>query len=215
MKKASICIGVFLVLFLMIGISADTAQAQDIRSYDGTWLQLNYKTKTGYEFASGGWESTLVPKKHMSRQEKWYVCIQVDQTDLGEGATYKSGYLRIFNSAGKEIGCGDFSWENGTNTELLAYVELRTGNDYVVDPITPTQVCGTGYDTYTYAGFLWTDKNGKINFKSFYGEGEYQPATTDATNGPYAWFGLDLKGITAKGNNVPPAACGWVAPAPG
>ena len=212
MKRAAICFGAFLVFFLMIGIYGDAAQAQDIRGYDGTWLQVNYKTKTGFEFASGGWESTLVPQKYLSRQEKWYVCMQVDQTDQGGGATYKSGYLRVFNSAGREIGCGDFSWENGSNTEMLAYMALRTGADYVVDPGSPTQVCGAGYDTYTYVGFSWADKNGKINFKSFYGEGEYQPASTDATNGPYAWFGLDLKGTTAKGNKVPAAVCGWVAP---
>jgi hypothetical protein len=209
MKRAAISINVFLMFSLLIMIYADTAQAQDIRDYDGKWLQVNYKTKTGYEFASGGWESTLVPKKYMSKQEKWYVCIQVDQTDYGPDATYKEGYLRVFNSGGKEIGCGTFGWENGTNTEMLAYVELKTGNNYVVDPVNPTQVCGTGYDTYTYTGVSWTDKKGKINFKSFYGEGEYQPATTNATNGPYAWFGLDLKGITAKSNNVPAATCAW------
>jgi len=212
MKKGAKFVGAFLGCFLMVVIFADSLQAQDIRNYDGTWLQINYKTKTGYEFASGGWESTLAPKKYMPRQEKWYICMQVDQTNQGEGATYKSGYLRVFDSTGKEIGCGDFSWENGTNTEMLAYMQLRTGDDYVVDPIAPTQVCGTGYDTYTYAGFSLTNKNGKINLKSFYGEGEYQPTTTDATSGPYAWFGLDLKGITAKGNNVPGAVCGWVGP---
>ena len=58
MKKISICIGVFMVLFLAVGVY--TAHAQ-VTGLNGTWLKFTGKLK-GMEF-SGGPGSTEDRKK--------------------------------------------------------------------------------------------------------------------------------------------------------
>jgi hypothetical protein len=46
MKKVSFCIGVFIVLFLAIGVH--TVKAQDLSGLNGQWLNGTLKTQQGW-----------------------------------------------------------------------------------------------------------------------------------------------------------------------
>ena len=59
MKKTTLCIVAFLVLFLMFGVCNAQAQA-DLRAFDGKWLQMTMQEQKGLSFMNGH-DSTDTP----------------------------------------------------------------------------------------------------------------------------------------------------------
>jgi hypothetical protein len=70
MKKVSLCIGVFIVLFLAIGVH--TAKAQDLSGLNGQWLNGALKVQKGWVTANG---TAGAPEKMQNSTEKFYACV--------------------------------------------------------------------------------------------------------------------------------------------
>jgi len=116
MKKLSLCIGVFLVLFLMMSVY--TAQAQgDLTAYNGYWLKdVSKYLNMVYAGIPG---SETVPQKGSNETYTTYTCMSVDP------ATPGTINLSTYDKDGNYLGISGFIWwHSGTNTEFLADMEL-------------------------------------------------------------------------------------------
>ena len=113
MKRVSLCIGVFLVLFL--GISNYTVQAQDLSGFNGQWLNVTLKMQNVW--ATDGSGTTAVPEKIKNTAEKFYACARAG----GGSAT-----LYLFNREGTFI--PDFTihigWIAGTDDDFVANLNI-------------------------------------------------------------------------------------------
>ena len=158
MKKLSLCIGVFLVLFLMINVY--TVQAQGVlTAYNGFWLKDTTKFRNVIWGGIAG--SETVPEKGGNETYKTYTCMSVDPgtPDTINLSTYnKDGdYLKV---------SGSLTWHSGTNSEFLDTLELYTDdateNDFafvtvLYDKFTAVPGYGTYSDTESFGtwDFLW------------------------------------------------------------
>ena len=203
MKKVSICFGVAVVLFLLIG--SYTAQAQDLSAFDGTWLKLTVKPQKGLEFT--GLDSTSAPEKMTASAGNFYACVDVDE------ASPTPVYLRFFDKEGAAVGYGYLYWDAGTNLQFMGYFEAYISDEvqYVAGEDGFPGV-GSLTDVYLY-GFVNVAGKAvdKIKIKSISGEGYIQSPDATATTGTYAGFGYTLNGGFAKGKKIPTGitpACG-------
>jgi hypothetical protein len=198
MKKVSLYTGAFLVLFLMIGVY--TAQAGDLRAWDGTWLKMTIKAQKGVEFT--GYDSTAAPKKMNAGAEKYYVCMNVDQA-VEDNAL---ALLTFFDKDGVASGYGFITWDAGTDLDFVGFMSTNTATDvsYIAADYSP-------YDTSTYGPISVKAKDVEhAKFQSMGGtSGRLQASTVTETTGDYAVFGVNINGTIAKGSNIPSASCGW------
>ncbi len=116
MKKLSLCIGVFLVLFLMINVYTVKAQA-DLTAYNGQWLKDVSKYSNMVWGGLPG--SETIPVKGRNETYTTYTCMSVDP------ATPDTINLRTYDKYGNYLNIsGSLWWHSGTNTEFLASMEL-------------------------------------------------------------------------------------------
>lgn len=180
MKKYSICIGVFMVLFLAFGVY--TAKAQ-VTGLNGTWLKLSGKLK-GMEF-SGGPGSTEAGRND-NDSYKLYGCVV-------DGLYYDNQFfVQLYEKEKTAIRAGDavFQKSAGTEDKFAGWFNMKLMENY--NPLNPNE-----YTTSVSAPGEMTIKNDKIKFKGFGGQAEKQPAGTYLG---YALYGvkLDAKTTTAK-----------------
>lgn len=212
MKKISLCISVFVILFLAVGVYTAQAQA-DLSAFDGTWLKLTVKPQKGLEFT--GYDSTAAPDKMKAGAEQIYACMDVDSTNPEGGL--EQAYLRLFDKQGTAIGYGTLSWDAGTNLEFMGYLRAFIATDvtYVPNPDTGFPV-ELSWDTYLYGYVSVTGQSAdKIKIKSISGEGYIQASDVTETTGRYAGFGYILNGGFTKDKKIPQItpACGelvWI-----
>jgi hypothetical protein len=122
MKKLSLCIGVFLVLFLVVG--SYTVQAQPytaLEQMNGKWLKMNGSVK-GYDF--GVAYDPAATGDAYSVKFNQYACVSYDPA--GTNAT-----MAIYDKQGNSIGNGYLSWVSGTDDAWLAAVEIYLVADQV------------------------------------------------------------------------------------
>lgn len=207
MKKVSMCIGVFMAFFLVIGVY--TAQAQDLTGFDGTWLKMTVKYQKGLAFT--GYDSTAAPAKLKAGALNLYACVDVD------AAEPTVPYLRIFDKNGTAIGSGALYWDAGTNLDFLGYLEASIATNVTYVP-GDGGFPGTGTDTYLY-GYVSVKGNSvdKIKVQSVSGEGYIQADDVTETTGLYTGFGYILNGGSTKDRRIPlisPACGAMVFPTP-
>jgi hypothetical protein len=144
MKKTTLCIGAFLVLFLMFGVYTAQAQA-DLRAFDGKWVKGTLSTKNGYTATS------LAPEKIANTKKQFYACMMVDPAN----ADRISLSLYDKNGVYQNIG-GYIDWQAGDNNDfvgLLFLAELGSGeNTAYVNAINGRFKSINGYGIYTTVG---------------------------------------------------------------
>jgi hypothetical protein len=184
MKKYSICIGVFLVLFLAVGVY--TAEAQ-VTGLNGTWLKLSGKLK-GMEF-SGGPGSTEDGKNDKG-SVKLYGCVV-------DGPFFDNQFFtQLYEKERTAIRAGDavFQKSAGTEDKFAGWFSMKLMEGY--NPLNPDE-----YATSVSSPGEMTIKNDKIKFKGFGGQAEKRPA--GAYTG-YALYGVDkLDAQTATAKSLP------------
>ena len=161
MKKLSLCIGVFVVLFLMMDLYMAQAQV-DLTAYDGLWLKNSTKLRNMIYAGADG--STTIPERGPNEAYREYTCMSVDDANPG------IINLSVYNRYGEYMLYGYLSWLSGTNEDFLGSVVFYTDNNYEYDfaYVTVeygyyfTAVPGYGYysdgtvfDTWD---FLWSGK---------------------------------------------------------
>lgn len=198
MKKILLCIGAFLVLCLMFGVYA--VQAGDLRAWDGTWLQITIKAQKGVKFT--GYDSTAAPDKLNAGAEKYYACMNVDQTVEDNALVL----LTLFDKEGVASGYGFITWDAGTDLDFVGLMMTYTAKDvaYIAADYGP-------YDTSTYGPIRVKAKDVEhAKFQSMGGtSGRLQSSTVTETDGDYAVFGVNINGTVAKGSNIPSIDCAW------
>jgi hypothetical protein len=112
MKQVSLCISVFVVLFLAIGVH--TVQAQDLSGFDGQWLSGTLKAQKGWVTGMG---TTAAPEKMQNATEKLYACVRA----ADGGAT-----LFMFDGKGTPIAdsMGSIGWIAGTNDDFVGQLVI-------------------------------------------------------------------------------------------
>jgi hypothetical protein len=182
MKKISICIGVFMVLFLAVGVY--TAHAQ-VTGLNGTWLKFTGKFK-GMEF-SGGPGSTETGRND-NDSIKLYGCVV-------DGPYYYDNqfFVQLYEKDKNAIRAGDavFQKSAGTEDKFAGWLNMKLMESY--NPLNPDE-----YTTSVSAPGEMTIKNDKINFKGFGGQAEKEPARTYTGYALYGVKKLDAKTATAK-----------------
>ena len=183
MKKISICIGVFMVLFLAVGVY--TAHAQ-VTGLNGTWLKFTGKLK-GMEF-SGGPGSTDTGKND-NDSIKIYGCVV-------DGPFFDNQFFtQLYEKERTAIRAGDavFQKSAGTEDKFAGWFSMKLMEGY--NPLNPDV-----YTTSVSAPGEMTIKNDKIKFKGFGGQAEKGPA--GAYTG-YALYGVKLDAKTATAKSLP------------
>jgi len=115
MKKARLCIGTFLFLFLMISIH--TAQAQPfpaLQQMNGKWLKMNGSVNGWLVTA---YHADVQPEKLNAPLSSMYACVY-----YFPGST--SADLLISDHNGIQIGVGNLTYDGGTVDQWLAYISL-------------------------------------------------------------------------------------------
>ena len=161
MKKVSLRIGAFLVLFLVIGVY--TAQAQvDLSAFNGLWMQDSVKFRNVVYAGAVG--SAIVPERGVNEAYKEYMCMEVDP------ANPDTINLYTYNKYGKYISVyGYLYWQSGTNSDFFGYVELFSENGFEYNFAYVTVINGKftaipGYGYYSDGAifdtwdFLWSGK---------------------------------------------------------
>jgi hypothetical protein len=183
MKKISICIGVFMVLFLAVGVY--TAQAQ-VTGMNGTWLKFTGKLK-GMEF-SGGPGSTEAGNNG-NDSIKLYGCVV-------DGPFFDNQFfVQLYEKERTATRAGDavFQKSAGTEDKFAGWFSMKLMEGY--NPLNPDE-----YTTSVSAPGEMTIKNDKIKFKGFGGQAEKEPAR--AYTG-YALYGVKLEAKTATAKSLP------------
>ena len=186
MKKLTICIGVFMVLFLAVGVY--TAQAQ-VTGLNGTWLKFTGKLK-GMEF-SGGPGSTGEGRND-NDSFKLYGCVV-------DGPYYDNQFfVQLYEKEKTAIRAGDavFQKSAGTEDKFAGWLSMKLMEGY--NPLNPNE-----YTTSVSAPGEMTIKNDKIKFKAFGGQAEKQPAEPAGTYAGYALYGVKLDAKTATAKSLP------------
>jgi hypothetical protein len=183
MKKISICIGVFMVLFLAVGVY--TAHAQ-VTGLNGTWLKFTGKLK-GMEFS--GDPGSTEKGRNDNDSIKLYGCVV-------DGPYYDNQFfVQLYEKEKTAIRAGDavFQKSAGTEDKFAGWLNMRLIEDY--NPLNPNE-----YTTSVSAPGEMTIKNDKINFKGFGGQAEKEPARTYTG---YALYGVKLDAKTATAKSLP------------
>jgi hypothetical protein len=183
MKKLAMCTGVFMVLFLMVGVY--TAQAVVANGLNGTWLKFTGTFK-GMEFAEGsGLEE---PGRNDNRYSiKLYGCVV-------DGPFYDNQFfVQFYEKASTAIpaGVGVFEKKAGAADEFAGWFTMNLMEGYV--PANP--------DEYTTSisvpGEITIKRNSlgnidKVKFKGFYGQAEKKP---EKEENPTIYTGYALYGV--------------------
>lgn len=184
MKKAIMCIGVFIILFLVVGVY--TVQAEVTGGLNGTWLKFTGKLQ-GMEFADGP-ESTEAGKDD-NYSIKLYGC-------LVDGPFYSNQFfVQLYEKekTATRAGLAVFEKSAGTSEKFAGWFSMELMQGY--DPDSGI------YSTSVSAPGEMKIKNDKINFKGFGGQAEREPAGS-YTN--YALYGLkNFKAKTTTAKNLP------------
>lgn len=150
MKKLSLCIGVFLVLFFMTGVYTSQAQG-DLTGYNGLWLK-DVSTYRNVVWA-GLPDSETIPEKGSNEKYTTYTCMSVDP------ATPGTINLSTYDKYGNYLKTsGSIWWHSGTNTEFFANMEFVSDDNLEYN---------TAYITVSYNKFVavpgfgtyWGDEN--------------------------------------------------------
>jgi hypothetical protein len=183
MKKVSMCMGFFMVFFLIICVY--TARA-DVTGLNGTWLKFSGKLK-GVEF-SGGPGSTESGRND-NDSYKLYGCVV-------DGPYYDNQFfIQLYEKEKPAIRAGDavFQKSAGTVDKFAGWLNMKLMEDY--NPLNPNE-----YTTSASAPGEMTINNDKIKFKAFGGQAEKQPA--GAYTG-YGLYGVKLDAKTATAKSLP------------
>ena len=162
MKKFSLYISFFLVLFLMTGVYTAQAQA-DLSAFNGLWMKNSTKFRNVVYAGAAG--SATLPVRGGNEVYKEYTCMEVDPANPGIINLYSYDALGNYASV-----YGYLYWQSGTNSDFFGYVELfsEDGFEYDFAYVTVinnkfTAVPGYGYHSdgaiFDTWDFLW---NGKI-----------------------------------------------------
>jgi hypothetical protein len=137
MKKLSLCIGVFAVLFLMMDLY--TAQAQgNLTEYNGLWLKDVSKYRNMVWGGLAG--SETIPVKGRNETYTTYTCMSVDP------ATPGTINLRTYGKDGTDLKISGFLWwHSGTDREFLADMELVSDDNLEYN----TAYVTVSYDRFT------------------------------------------------------------------
>jgi hypothetical protein len=182
MKKISICIGVFMVLFLAVGVY--TAQAVVADGLNGTWLKFTGSLK-GMEFSGGSGSEEA--GKNDNDSFKLYGCVV-------DGPFYDNQFFVQFYekaSTAPRAGVGVFEKKAGTADKFAGWFTMNLMEGYV--PANP--------DEYTTSisvpGEMTIKRNSlgnidKIKFKGLYGQAEKKP---EKEVNPTIYTGYALYGV--------------------
>jgi len=201
MKKSLVCIGAFLVLFLMFG--GFTAQAQPgtpvpaLVGLDATWLKLS-GSLSGYEF-TGAWGTTAPTNKFKANFKNLFACVSYDPA--ATEATFN-----VYDKDAALMGYGTLYTESGSAVEWVGYVNIYMveSGAFINEETTPTTF-------WVYGSVYGKIQNAKGTVKSMSLEGGLFTDAAPTTN-PYALGGgkLTAKIVT---NNVPLTCPGFTPPA--
>ena len=210
MKKTTLCIVAFLVLFLMFGVCNAQAQA-DLRAFDGKWLQMTIQEQKGLSFINGH-DSTDTPGSWANRKHQLYACIDVQDS----GVPNERANLRFYDKDGKAMGWGVMSWDAGTDLNFLGSIgcDIATDVTYVPGPDgLPAPDSLHDLRVNTYVSVKGTDIE-RIKIQALGGMGWTEIPTTTETTGNYAGFGIKLSGKSITGKKIPTftitPACGEI-----
>ena len=185
MKKISICLGVFMVLFLAVGVYTAQAQTQ-VTGLNGTWLKFTGSIK-GLEF-SGGPGSTE-EGRNGNDSIKLYGCVV-------DGPFFDNQFfVQLYEKERTATRAGDavFQKSAGTEDKFAGWLSMKLMEGY--NPLNPDE-----YTTSVSAPGEMTIRNDKIKFKGFGGQAEKEPAGTYAG---YALYGVKLDAKTATARSLP------------
>ena len=194
MKKAIMCIGVFIVLFLAIGVY--TVQAEVTSGLNGTWLKFTGSLK-GMEFAGGPGSENA--GRNDSDSTTLYGCAV-------DGHFYDNQFfVQFYERASTAIpaGVGVFEKKAGTADKFAGWFTMNLMEVYV--PATPDIFT----DTISVPGEMTIKRNNlgninKINFKGFGGHGEKRPTNPQGPYTGYALYGVKkLNGQSATAKSLP------------
>jgi hypothetical protein len=162
MKKVSLCIGAFMVLFLVVGVYTAQAQA-DLSAFDGLWLQDLSKFR--YMVIAGAIGSETLPERGANEAYRNYTCMEVDPANAGTINLYT--YYRNGDPAPIY---GYLYWQSGTNEDFFGKVEFFDLDGFEYDFAYVTVINGKfkavpGYGTYSNGtdrfetwDFVWNAK---------------------------------------------------------
>jgi len=188
MKKATMCIGVFIVLFLAVGVY--TVQAEVTSGLNGTWLKFTGSFK-GMEFAGGPGSENA--GRNDSDSITLYGCV-VDGPFF-DNQFFVQLYERVRTAT--RAGAAVFQKSAGTANGFAGWFSMKLMDDY--NPAAPdiytTTILAPGEMTINRGS---TDK---IKFKGFGGQVEKEPAVPAGVYTGYALYGvkrLNAKTVTAR-----------------
>jgi hypothetical protein len=194
MKKATMCIGFFIVLFLAVGVY--TVQAVVADGLNGTWLKFTGSLK-GMEFAEG--PGSEEAGRNDNDSIKLYGCVV-------DGPFFDNQFFVQFYekaSAATPAGVGVFEKKAGTADKFAGWFTMNLMEGYV--PATPDIYT----DTISVPGEMTIKRNNlgninKINFKGFGGHGEKRPTNPPGPYTGYALYGVKkLNGQSATAKSLP------------
>ncbi|MBP1746545.1 MAG: hypothetical protein H6Q54_1160 [Deltaproteobacteria bacterium] len=194
MKKATMCIGVFIVLFLAVGVYM--VQAEVTSGLNGTWLKFTGSLK-GMEFVEG--PGSEEAGRNDNDSIKLYGCAV-------DGPFFDNQFFVQFYekaSTATPAGVGVFEKKAGTADKFAGWLNMRLMEDY--DPAAPD----TYTDNISVPGEMTIKRNNldninKINFKGFGGHGEKRPTNPQGPYTGYALYGVKkLNGQSATAKSLP------------
>ncbi len=198
MKKVSLCIGVVMVLFFVVG--AYTAQAQSypaLEQLNGTWLKMAGTAK-GVTYTEQYVNADAVGQFSYNFKDQ-YACIEHNPGNT-------SADLYVYDKTGKEIGYAYLYFYGGTagqwTGELDYYLGVGT-YDYATD--------GTNLYAYSSVSAKIKDGASKGSIKGVggYGYTWYMNTATD-----YSDMGVKINAKIVATDKLPFTApeCGYVMP---
>lgn len=169
MKKGLVCIGVFLVLFLMFGVYSAQAQSySSLTQLNGKWLKMSGNAK-GVTYTAFQAETAAVNIFTFTFKDQ-FACIAYNP-----GNDYV--YLYVYDKAGKEIGEGYLYFHGGTAEQWTGRLEVNlavgTYEDYAADGTNLTALSGVS------AKITDDASKGSIKGVGGYGYTEYMDTATD------------------------------------
>jgi hypothetical protein len=183
MKKMVMCVGIFMVLFLVVGVYSVQAVVAD--GLNGTWLKFTGSFK-GKEFVEGP-GSEEAGRNDNYHSIKLYGCVV-------DGSFYDNQFFVQFYenaSTATPAGVGVFEKKAGTAEKFAGWFTMNLMEGYV--PANP--------DEYTTSisvpGEMTIKRNSldnidSIKFKGFYGQAERKP---EKEENPTIYTGYGLYGV--------------------
>jgi hypothetical protein len=183
MKKTTMGIGVFMVLFLVV--AAYTAQAQ-VTDLNGTWLKFT-GTMKGKVFADG--PGSAEEGKNDDGSIKLYGCV-VDSPVFFDNQFFVQVYEK--QKTAIRAGAAVFQKSAGTEDKFAGWFSMKLMEGYI--PADPSV-----YSTSASAPGKMTIKKDKIDFKGFGGQAEKVGGNYTG----YALYGVKLNAKTVTAKNLP------------